>query len=537
MRSRFSNLTFILVIALTYALAPALSNSNSVSAWPQQAATSESVETAEPAPQANIPRGEFRSILKTEAPPAASRAWEWRPYQVAVWLCIDGSPDLRNIESQLCADIEKETEILDPSGWDATVGTPPSRWRWLFLNSIFQTEKLVGFEEEPELAHYDKLMVVCLRSQLGKTKIEVREFDVRTRQWGPIVTGETAKRNLLSAQVTRLISQAFMPLANVHSLSEDPKTRKDTVYLRTRGVKSCVRVELNDDFEPEPMPIRSSPCFVRENDYFLPILRKTDRKGNLIRLDPIEFTFLTIDSLDGAEVSCSIQSGFRAPLAGRKSKKNEKLALVIRPPARSTKLTLISQGEDPRPMEGFDIISVKPGDPDKTRELIGTTDWKGEIEIPPIDEGSEGMRLIYPERAGRALRKLPLIPGFHAELVAALPDDDARLYAESVIKGLENEILNLVIQRKIYEEDMSLALEQKNREEAVKILRDYKDLESPQDIKARMANEEISLKARSNSKREIDFITLMFGTLKKLLDSEVVKTRESELQQRLQQLN
>lgn len=482
-------------------------------------------------------RGEFRSILKTEAPAAASRAWEWRPYQVAVWICSDGSPEFREIEDRLCREIENETEILDPSGWDATVGTPPSQWRWLFLNSLYETEKLVGFEEDPELAFYDKLVVVCLKSDSGKTIVDAREFDIPTRQWGPIVSSRVAKRNTLSAHITARIAKAFMPLANVHSLLEDPTTRKDTVFLRTRGVKSCVRVELNEDLELEPVPIRSSPCFVRDTDYYLPILRKTDRKGNLIRLEPIDFTFLTIKSIDGAEVQCAVQSALRAPLAGRKSKKNEKLALIIRPPARSSILSLVSQGKDPRAMEGYEIYSIRPGDDKKEQELLGVTDWRGQLEIPPTEAGVEGLRLIFPHRAGRALRKLPIIPGFHDRLQAVLPDDDARLYAQGVIKGLENEILNLVIQRKIYETDISTAIDSKKRKEANDILRDYKNLESPQDIKSRLANEEVRLKNRSNSKSEKEFIVKMFSTLKKLLDSEVAKTRESELQQRLQQMN
>ena len=473
----------------------------------------------------------FRSVRMESAPRVSQRAWESRPYQVAVWICHRGEPHLASVEARLIREIENFCELLDPSAWFVNAGTPPPHWRNMLYLHFENTEGFTGFETDQELQFYDKLMVVRLSQQGSSTNVAVREVDLQTGQWGPAVDHSASSVNHLGLIIGNAVGDAFMPLAKIERVDE-----KDKVHIRARALEACVRVSFASDMVAEVEPITSSPVYVRDDDRFLPIIRKTDRSGDLVSLDPIPFTFLTIDSIDGSGIVASIQSSQRAPLSQRKSKRSQKLAIVIRPVQRSSVLHLESFAgpkETPKPLEGYEVWARKPGDSkDVKSEFLGKTDFQGNATIPPSDSG---LRLLYIKRGSRALRKLPVIPGFKDRLVAQLPNDDARLFAEGVINGYGNDIINLVVQRELLEVDIEGALEGDRFEEAKTRMREYQDLETPADLKVRMSNEEIRLKSMTSDKREFEYISKMFGNLRQLLNSKVSGSRAIELQQRIQQ--
>lgn len=466
-------------------------------------------------------RGEFRSIKIAEEPASSQRAWETRPYQVAVWVCLDGSPALKNSESEICDRIETDCQLLDPSGWVVSAGTPPSQWRWQLLNSVIGDDMVEEVLAEPELEFYDKLIVVRVRFDSGSYKMDVREMDARTRQIGPTITLNTELLSRVGALSAKLVGRAFMPLARIDEVS-----KKNKAEMRARGIEACVRTEINEDLEPEVVTIKGSPCFIRDTDRLLPVVVRTDRSGNITKLDAVPFTFIAIEAIEGTVINGMVFSSVRAPLAGRKSKRAEKLALVIRPGNGTTTLRLVSRGvKDPSPLEGYDIATVEPDDITKELEYHGKTDWRGEIEIPQSDD----MRMLLVRRGGRRLKKIPVIPGFRDELETTITNDETRLLAKGVITGLENEILSLAVLRQIYQKEIETAIKDGKKDQARQILNTYTDLENPQDLRARMADEEIRLKAQTDVQREKESIQKMFSPLKKIVSSDFIKNAEAEI--------
>ena len=186
-------------------------------------------------------------------------------------------------------------------------------------------------------------------------------------------------------------------------------------------------------------------------------------------------------------------------------------------------------------MEGFDVYSRSPnavkGD---KNEFLGKTDWLGSIEIPPSDEG---LRIVLIGRGGRGLRRLPIIPGLTESVETTLPNDETRLFAEGVVQGLHNEVLSLVIRREVFEGDIQAALDDKNLTQAKELFDQYRNLESPQDIKERMTNEEIALKTQTADKRELDYINRMFETLRKIVNKQQRESKEMDITQAIQELN
>ena len=509
---------------------------------------SEQAEVVEVEPEISeadlfVPDFDDQDLVETR-----ERAWEYRPYQVAVWFCLDGSPLLDAIYNNIAKDVTRRSELLDPSGWDLTTGRAPTRWRNRFIDSLGNPEEFEALESVPALLPYDKLMVVCLEEAHGIVDVRVREFDIQTQLWGPLVVREVIQRNELGRYVMDAISVAFMPLAKIDRVQEievknsDGKiVKKDEVIMQIRGVKSCIRATLQpktrnqddeavaeiDDvaFEWKAAPIVGSPIYIRDDDRFLPVIRLTDRKGELVKLQPIEFTYLTSERKDGADLRASIESNRRAPLSQRKSKRSQKLALVIRPPERSTRLFLVSDDKDRTPMEGFEVWARSPEAPVEDKILLGKTDWRGSIEIPP---DSEGLRLILIKRGERGLRRLPIMPGLYDSVESTLPNDETRLYAQGVVRGLENEILSMVIQRTVFEADAKKGIEDKNMDFIKKSLNHLEDL-SISEMLEELTDQELKLKARTSNGSELAYITRRFGSLRTILNERLQASEENLL--------
>ena len=509
------------MISLRFAFAMLLLAIFPVAAIACQEETADPAMEGETAAAAPAWRGEFRSIKIDEEPASHQRAWETRPYQVAVWVCLDGAPSLINIESEICRRIETDCQLLDPSGWNVSAGTPPSQWRWKLLNSAIEESMVEKVLAEPELEFYDKLMVVRVASNSGSYEIDVREIDAHTRQIGPTVSLRTGILSRVGALSAKLLGRAFMPIARIEEVS-----KKNTTEMRARGIEACVRTEINEDLELEVVTIKNSPCFIRSTDRLLPVVIRTDRNGKITKLDPEPFTFIAIDNIEGTVINGSIFSTSNSPLAGRKSKRAEKLALVIRPGNGTTVLRLVSRDDkNPLPLEGYHIVTVEPDDIKQELEYHGKTDWRGEIQIPPSDD----MRMLLVRRGGRRLKKIPVIPGFRDELETTVTKDETSLLASGVVSGLENEILSLAVLRRIYQKEIEKAIKDGKEDQAREILRTYSDLESPQDLRARMADEEVRLKAQTEVQREKQYIQKLFSPLKKIASSDFIKNAEAEI--------
>ncbi len=517
----------------------------------EQAKVSESeVEPAVSEADLFVPDFDDQDLVET-----SKRAWEFRPYQVAVWFCLDGSPLIDAIYRNIAKDVTRRSELLDPSGWDLTTGLAPVRWRNRFIESLGAPEKFEALESVPALLPYDKLMVVCLEEAHGVVDVRVREFDIQTQLWGPLVVRKVIQRNELGRYIMDAINVAFMPLAKIDRVqeievenSEGKTVKKDEVIMQIRGVQSCIRTtlqpntrslgdeavaEIDDEaFEWVAAPIVGSPIYIRDDDRFLPVIRLTDRKGELVKLQPIEFTYLTSKRKDGADLRASIESNRRAPLSQRKSKRSQKLALVIRPPERSTRLFLVSDDKARTPMEGFEVWARSPEAPIEDKILLGKTDWRGSIEIPP---DSEGLRLILIKRGERGLRRLPIMPGLYDSVESTLPNDETRLYAQGVVRGLENEILSMVIQRTVFEAEAKQAIEDEKMEAIKESLSNLDEL-SISDMLTELTDQELKLKARTSNASELAYITRRFGALRTILDERIRATEEKVLQEKYQAL-
>ena len=537
-------------------------------------------------------------LANTDLSGSEDRAWEYRPYKVACWFCLDGSPRVNAIYPQAAQEIADRSELLDASGWALSIGQAPARYRSLFLNFIDTPERCVGFTEQEVLNEYDKLMIVCLSDQASQIRATVREFDVQTQQWGPINRQSIPFGRSAGQQLMNAIARSFMPLAQIERVTEieyevevevevdveveievdgkkqiqiqkqkkkqKKKKKRDEVLMLLRAVRSCYTTELvevavvvepedSQNVQPEGdaaangqppaqgaaeqlsgdevaaplykqfkltvVPESNSPAFIKKSDLFLPVIRRTDREGNLRGLEPLGFTFLTVNEQQDAEVRASIQSTGRNPLGQRKSKKAKKLALVIRPPQNSTTLRLLSKEKDPIPMEGFTIKEVPVGAPRTVTGVpIGRSDYRGEFEVMPSDSG---LRVLVISRGGRNLMKLPVVPGLYDVVETALPNDEVRLYSEGVFKGFQTELLGLIIQRQYVQGNLSGALKKKLVTESTKYYDELRDLETLTQFNERLKSSVDELKKKTSDRREEEYISKRLESLQLIISKKI----------------
>jgi hypothetical protein len=458
------------------------------------------------------------------------RAWEYRPYRVAVWLCLDGSPQLNSILRDLVEDLHQRAELIDPSAWNMHFGEAPSQYRSLFLQYLAQPDKCAGFEKLPILRDYDKLMIVCLNQTFESTLISVRECDLTTLQWGPIQNRRAGYFSQILSVTMQSIQQTFMPLTRIERV--ELKGADTTVFLKIRGIEACRRLALNEAKEWTVVENAGSPVYIKPEDRFLPVVRHTDRNGKLLKLQPMDFTFLSIQNITtDKQVICGVTSSQSSPLAGRKSRTAERLALVIRPTSEPSTLVVRSRDAVKAPVNGIKVYSTRPTAREtelrlQTQEYLGKTDWQGKILIPPHEDG---IRMLLLGRGGQGLLRVPVIPGLYSELTVEVPNDEQSLYAEGVFRSFESEILNLIIQRDVLEAEISALLEKNEVAAANERMKVYRTLESPNDIKFRLSAEKTQLEEAATG-RQKQIIQKRFDDLSGILSQKAGVTRESELQ-------
>ena len=161
---------------------------------------------------------------------------------------------------------------------------------------------------------------------------------------------------------------------------------------------------------------------------------------------------------------------------------------------------------------------------------LGQTDWRGVIEIEPI---KSGVRVIYVRNGRQLLARLPMVPGYYPEQVAILPNDDSRLKVESYVTGIQNSLLDLVIQQKVLEIRIQGKIKQKKYEEANTLLDELRELTSLEDLEVLLQSKEREIFATKLDSRLEKKITSLFQQTRNLMNKYLDPELESNLVQEL----
>jgi len=478
-------------------------------------------------------------VCALASPAGVQTVWELTPYKVRVILALGHAPELTpGFRSELTRELHGRVDALVGAFWDVRVTEPGAALRYAMLRDVETvTVELVEAEwsnkeatasaggvsssESPSPAeatspagaavHLDDLdkviLLVVLPGPAGY-RVVARELDVRTRQWNTPASVPVWHDGKLRDAAFAAMRRAFAPLAQVVAVEQSDVTLR----LRAAG-----------------FPLRDKTIvMVRPGDLFRPVIRHNDRYGKVKGVLAIEWTFLTVEEVAPAGLACKLYTGLRSPLSGRRRGRYEQLALAVAPPGKPTRLTLQSRTKPHDPLIGYDVYSHPPGS--KKTDLVGRTDRLGSVVVPPTDDP---LRVLVVKNGSEFLARLPMIPGMEDEVVADIRNDDQRLEAEGFIRGLQEELIDLVIRREVLLAQYEARFGEKKYDEAEKLIRQLRALETRDDFALHLAQEQ--KKVFSADKLSQAKIDQMFSKTRKLvityLDPAIIDQLDRQLRE------
>ncbi len=159
-----------------------------------------------------------------------AQAWEYTPYRVLVWIVDDGSQVIQHVWPQIQFRIERDARSDDYNSWGVACRHPSLLWNARLLGQLEHPSE----DRTKELAElissegFDKLIVIRVRQSTGQFRIDAREMDLMTRQWGELAELDCGQVELLPARCYDAVRQSFMPLARVERVADK------TIYCRMR---------------------------------------------------------------------------------------------------------------------------------------------------------------------------------------------------------------------------------------------------------------------------------------------------------------
>ncbi len=377
-----------------------------------------------------LPSALLAVLLLVAAPLPAQTIWELDSYRIELTTAFAPAAELTPpLEAALGADVVARLDTLVGAPWSLAVAAAHDSRRRAMLADLGGLVFDDLGEVDDEL---DKLFLLRAAPAHGRWEVAVREFDVRTRVFGPVVVRRAAQLSKLRDAAVDAIFHAFAPLGRIERVEGEGKR---SVAVRLKAAS---------------LPTRDASLrLVRPGEVFRPVFRYYDRDGKFRRADLTPWTFLTLETLpeqqaSPGEVSCRLHSGLRSPLSARRRGRVEALVLGIAPTGQTTTLRLRSRTDRDYPLVGYDVYAHPPGV--KTTTHVGATDRQGSLVVAP---GESPLRLVIVKNGGRLLARLPMVPGLEATLTAEIADDESRLEAEGIVTGLQERLVDMVAEREV----------------------------------------------------------------------------------------
>ena len=359
---------------------------------------------------------------------AAQGVYEMTPYRVELLVAFDSSPRITQpMREQLPGQIAERLETLVGATWTLTVGDVPAELQRTLVADI---ETLITPSPLPADASLDKRILLVVSFERDHYRVAGREFDVHTQTFGTHLLMPVWHAGKLRDVAVDVAIRCFAPLARIE------KVQDGQVLLRVKG---------------SGLPVRDpSLRWVRPGMVFRPMIRFNERTGKLLRVTPIPWTFCVVDDATSSDdvppglTATQLITGLRSPLSSRRRGRVEPLALAVAAPSQPSTLVLQANTQPHIPLGGYDIFAHPPDV--KTTTWLGRTDLLGRITIAPSESP---IRVLIVRSGNESLARLPVMPGLESELLARVSNDDARLQAEGIVTGLQEELVDLVTRREV----------------------------------------------------------------------------------------
>jgi hypothetical protein len=361
----------------------------------------------------------------------ANEPIERRPYRISLHMAFDPSARIDELKR---ADLIREWQILvrrfiGPP-WVVSIADPP------YPLANFELDSLDP-DAFASAGSFDKAWVVRVaRSDQDSVLVFAgREYDTSTRQLGPLQVRTVSALSDAPRVMLQFARDLFNPTAAITG---------------QEGGRAILTVQGASITPASPIG-----AVVAKGMVFHP-LRLVSRDNGTVQVLKIIWTYLQVESVEGAVARCAIITGLRDPLTKRYSRPNSLAALGLKPGNSSLKLRFVS-GPDQTPAAGYTLTARLV--PDGQSRELGTTDRAGRIVLKPgFARGLVILRLL----AGSVepIREFPIMPGESAD-ERLIPVDPKPLTValESQLDSLRDQVVDLVALRARLEARMKARLE------------------------------------------------------------------------------
>ena len=198
--------------------------------------------------------------------------------------------------------------------------------------------------------------------------------------------------------------------------------------------------------------------------------------------------------------------------------------MLVQPQCPSTRLHLRSRDPSATPLIGYEVWRKTA---DSEGELLGTTDWRGDIELPKAESGVLQTLLI--RSGGQLLARLPVVPGQQPRMEALVVNDDGRLQAEGFVASFQSKIMDLEARRQIAATRIRSKIKEGKFDEAQQLIEQFRILETRSDL-GRVLDKTAIRSTDKTTQLRIDKLLLdARALLGKFLDPEMINVLQREL--------
>ena len=447
----------------------------------------------------------------------AANQWDISPYDVRVWITTDNSPEMNAWTTRLPNLVKDELELRCGAAWNVTARII-DRARVDDLTKI-SFDSVSAIAQDAEKA--DKIFVVKLNGLADVNTVAVREFDCNTRRASSVWKTDVEQDSRLLSVLTDSILRTFAPIGMIG------RSQDDFVVVR-------MRAGLLDVAKQTPItPANGSLLHI--------VLRRSDRLGNPLPngIKSVAWTVLVTGPtpenkapsntdliVPPGAVHCQIVSGLRNPIRSRGSRRMERFALESKPFFESTTLRLVKREDQTTPLAGYDVYQRLPKEKKTTR--VGRSDWQGELTIP---RNKHPLKTFYIKNGDRLLARLPIVVGSQPLITAQLTDDSLRLEAEGFLKGIQEEVIDLIARREIFSLRIQKRIENSKLDDAEALLDELRLLPTRQDIERRIREREANFQTRDKAQQ--DRINRLFRDTRRLVLKHLSSSGVEELRNQL----
>ncbi len=461
---------------------------------------------------------------------------EMSPYDVTLALAVAPGADAALLADDLQRDLAQQIASQIGGAWNVKFFEPPTALAADMLKNL----DAMAYQKLPEALRKegDKVYFLVVSAADGGYIVAARELDVPLQTLSPVMTAEVPAAGKLGSGVFSIMLQTFSAVATIDQLE---------------GERAVLRVRASRIPTPEPDILMLKPGMVG-----LPVVRINNNRGVAQKISPVAWTYFVVEGVHNQLVDGFLETGIRSPLTGRRRGRREEVILAVNPTLRSTTLRLTSRDEKDKPLAGYAVYTLgttsvggassqaaaamavlqeqqKPADSldkksGKRLNLVGRTDWKGEIVIPPQVESPLAVVII---KSGTSiLAKLPLVPGQEPLMTVEVPDQDALMAAEGAIVGLQEELVDMVASRQLLIARAMARLDDGDLEAAEALREEIRNLPLASDFEMKIRDQH-TLYSASNDKvqKQID---QMFTHAYVLLTKFYPPTATDELERSLQ---